>query len=194
MLLDWLVWIDWFPFTHRKQASDFRCCASQEFLDKLGVRDEVVAQCTSLGILKDGYRGEVMLMETVEADGSQILTNNTGEWIDVEFEVALDSGSQDRVCDESDTPGYMLQQSPGSSRGQCFIVGDGGRLPNLGQKNLHLEPPQGSQDMASVFQIAKVTRPLMSVGRICDNGLTVTFDDTSAKIMKGDVAICVFER
>ena len=34
-----------------------------------------------------------------------------------------------------------------------------------------------SVDMASCFQIARVTRPLMSVGKMRDSGLTATFDD-----------------
>ena len=41
------------------------------------------------------------------------LNVNEGAWTDVEFEVALDSGSQDHVCDEADTPGYVLTASPG---------------------------------------------------------------------------------
>ena len=66
------------------------------------------------------------------ADGDSSLLIGE-QWEDVEFEVALDSGSQDHVCDEEDCPGYSTVASPGSSRGQCFIVGDGNRLPNMGQ-------------------------------------------------------------
>ena len=47
----------------------------------------------------------------------------------------------------------------------------------------------------STFQVARVTRPLMSVSRICDNDLTAHFDKEKAviKISKGKV-ICVFRR
>ena len=41
--------------------------------------------------------------EPVVKGDSAILSNE--EWQDVEFEVALDSGSQDHVCDELDCPG-----------------------------------------------------------------------------------------
>ena len=44
-------------------------------------------------------------------------------------------------------------------------MGDGGTIP-----------------IESVFKIAAVTRPLMSVGRICDEGHTVTFDDVVAVV------------
>ena len=66
--------------------------------------------------------------------------HNTETWQDIEFEVALDSGSQDHVCDEQDRPGYVTQESPGSSRGQYFIVGDGGRLENKWQRSLNIQP------------------------------------------------------
>ena len=50
--------------------------------------------------------------------------------------------------------------------------------------------------LRSIFQIAKVTRPLMSVGKIRDNGMKVVFDDVSATVIdrKDDSVLCVFER
>ena len=64
---------------------------------------------------------------------------NSDEWEDVEFDVALDSGCTDHFCADVAIPGYELQESPGSRRGQCLIIGDGGSLPNKGQKQLRLE-------------------------------------------------------
>ena len=50
-------------------------------------------------------------------------------------------------------------------------------------------------DMKSIFQIARVTRPLMSVGKMCDNGLTILFDDKRAVVRdKGGLEVCTFER
>ena len=47
--------------------------------------------------------------------------------------------------------------------------------------------------VSSTFQIAKVTRPLMSVGHICDQGLHVVFDKAKAVVSDKDgVEICVF--
>lgn len=130
----------------------------------------------------------------VETEGIEINMNE--DWCDVEFEVALDSGSQDHVCDEADTSGYALSESPGSSRGSCFVVGDGGRIPHLGQKVLNLEPEADeSVGMKSCFQIARVTRPLTSVGKICDGGVKVEFTDKTATIKAQDgKTACVFTR
>ena len=117
------------------------------------------------------------------------------QWEDIEFEVALDSGSVVHVCGPSDCPGYLLQESPGSRRGQKFLMGDGGEIPNMGQKQLNLSDPSAESDLCSVFQIAAVTRPLMSVGRICDEGHEITFNNVCAivKSKDGD-EICRFHR
>ena len=53
-------------------------------------------------------------------------------WEDLEFEVALDSGAVVHVCSLQDCPGYKVSESPGSRRGQDFLMGDGGTTPNLG--------------------------------------------------------------
>ena len=65
-----------------------------------------------------------------------LMTNDARE--DIEFEVALDSGSVVHGCAPDDCPAYMLQESPGSTRGQEFQMGDGGLIKNLGQKQLNL--------------------------------------------------------
>ena len=72
-------------------------------------------------------------------------------------------------------------------------MGDGGTIPNLGESNLNLS--DGGKDLQSVFQIAAVTRPLMSVGRICDKGHSITFDAVMAVVKSADGAeLCRFER
>ena len=118
---------------------------------------------------------------------------NGEKWTDIEFEVALDSGSVVHVCSPEDVPGYRTSESPGSRRGQEFLMGDGGTIPNLGQSQLNLS--DGPKDIQSVFQIAAVTRPLMSVGKICDEGHTITFSDVMAIVRAKDgTELCTFRR
>ena len=74
-------------------------------------------------------------------------------------------------------------------------MGDGGAIPNLGQKSLNLTDSDGGQDINSIFQIAAVTWPLMSVGKICDEGNKVLFDATVAVVMDSTGAeLCKFHR
>ena len=132
-------------------------------------------QCKSLGVADIGRSipspeivskplGLLGMLNVFEAEDMELLVNER-EWDDVEFEVALDSGSIVNVCHPDDCPGYAITESAGSRAGQNFVVGDGGRLPNMGEWNLNLEAPkhQGVNMVSSIFQVAKVTRPLMSV-------------------------------
>ena len=66
---------------------------------------------------------------TVEKES--ILAATNGQWEDLEFEVALDPGSLVHVFAPADRPGYQLQETQGSRRGQEFLMGDGGTIPNL---------------------------------------------------------------
>ena len=53
----------------------------------------------------------------------------------------------------------------------------------------------GSASLKSTFQVAKVTRPLMSVGKICDQGHTVSFDKDKAIIRNAaGKEVAIFER
>ena len=121
---------------------------------------------------------------------------DTEKWIDVEFEVALDSGCTDNVCHQGDVPGYIVEASAGSRCGQGFLVGNGERVPNTGQAHLSLQTDGEIKNaLKTTFQIAKVSRPLMSVGHLCDVGLKVIFDENRARVLdKDDYEACVFER
>ena len=155
-------------------------------------------QC--IKISTDGGKAVPVNLFTVDRDAEDapILMNGAEEkWQDVEFEVALDSGSIVNVCHSDDAPGYVIQESPGSRKGQNFIVGDGGKLANQGEKHLNLEAPKGdgASMVESKFQIANVTRPLMSVGHICDQGLHVNFTQLFAIVCDSDnKEVCRFTR
>ena len=91
--------------------------------------------------------------------------------------------------------GYLLEPSPGSKRNQMFLMGDGGKIPNQGQTNLRLADTNSGNEISLVFRIAADTRPLMSVGKVCDEGKTVTFDKNEAKVMnKEGKEVCTFHR
>ena len=70
-------------------------------------------------------------------------------------------------------------------------------MANLGEKQLNLGVSRdgGEGMITSCFQIAQVTRPLMSVGKVCDSGYDVTFSKTAAKVIdtKGRT-VCEFQR
>ena len=59
---------------------------------------------------------------------------------------------------------------------------DAGTISNLGQKHLNLADNVVGSDVQSIFQIAAVTRPLKSVGKICDEGHNIIFDNVCAVV------------
>ena len=98
-----------------------------------------------------------------------------------ENECVIDSGAADNVAPPSIGRGYNVVESEGSRRGQYYLTADGNRLPNQGQKRILAESGEGNVFNMN-FQIAGVTRPLMSVGKVCDRGNIVTFDSTGGYI------------
>ena len=77
---------------------------------------------------------------------------------------------------------FSNTESEGSRRGRHFVAAGGKRLKNEGQALLHLLG-NGGVGLRSVFQVAEVTRPLWSVGKICDQGFEARFTKTKATIL-----------
>ena len=129
----------------------------------------------------------------VTEKGNQVLMSSEASEV-IEFEVALDNGSTDHACHSADVPGYVVEASPGSRAGQGFIVGNGARVPNDSQPLLNLQATNNNI-MATTFQVAKVSGPLMSVGRLCDAGMDFIFKKDRADVLATDgSAILSFER
>ena len=121
------------------------------------------------------------------------------DWQDIDLEFALDSGCCAHIMDaRMDAPGYQIRESEGSRQGKGFVVGNGERISNEGEVALNLDAPDGrggAQPLRSVFQSAKVTRPLMSVSQICDNGFRCVFDKDKATVINDqDKPMFVCER
>ena len=150
--------------------------------------------------LPEGLRsmtGTIALCEGDMEDEQALAAAADVEWVDIEFEVALDSGSTDNVCHTADAPGYDVVESAGSKRGQNFVIGDGNKIKNQGEILLNLETgDEKPSAITSTFQVAKVSRPLMSVGKICDNNMNVVFDDNKATVVSkvDDSVVCTFYR
>ena len=148
---------------------------------RLMVGEENVRVLEAMGAL-DTVLDQVAIMTTDDGDPAAFGV----DWVDTEIEVCLDSGCCDHVMDLQDAPGYQayLVESPGSKRKQQFVVGNGERVPNEGQLVLNLESDvdKCTRKLQSTFQVAEVTRPLMSVSKICDQGLRCLFDDQEALV------------
>ena len=97
----------------------------------------------------------------------------------VMVEGILDSGSVAHVMDKHEAPGYRVQETAASRRGQMYTGAGGEKIANEGELDLNLlaenDHTGQSHEIRCKVQAAKVTRPLFSVGKICDNGIDVLF-------------------
>ena len=96
--------------------------------------------------------------------------------------VVLDSGAAESVAPRSMAPHFEVRDSPASKAGVYYTSANGGRLDNLGQQEVPVEFGNGVRAM-STFQIADVSRPLMSVGKVCSLGNRVLFGSNGGVIM-----------
>ena len=110
--------------------------------------------------------------------------DDSKEFLDADVEVAADSGAGEHVLAAGDAPTYPLEESTGSRNNQHFIGAGGHRMKNEGQVRLMMRAANGrkGRDIRTTFQVARVTRPLMSVSKICDAGMTMRFTATMAVI------------
>ena len=97
--------------------------------------------------------------------------------------MVLDSGAADHVIHRRAAPGYELQESAGSEAGSCFVAANGERILNQGQVTLDMK--SGNVPIKSTFQVSKISKPLWSVGKLCDAGYEVEFQRDQAVIRHG---------
>jgi hypothetical protein len=138
-----------------------------------------------------------LLQVTLEDDhDNDVFIGGHEKWQDIDLMMTLDSGCCKHVLPADAAPGYEISDSPGSRRGQGFTVGNGAKVPNEGQMSLNLEADSGSgrEHLRSVFQVANLSRPLMSVSQICQHGYKCVFEKDHANILnESGESICKFQ-
>ncbi len=110
------------------------------------------------------------------------------------IEVCLDSGAGDHVLSRVDVPGFTIEESPASRAGRGFIAANNKKIPNEGQTTVRIKGKDGIA-LRSLFQVAEVSRPLWSVGKLCDQGFDTKFNKHRAVITdETGKEVLVFER
>ena len=98
------------------------------------------------------------------------------------FVITLDSGAAANVIPKDMFPDLPLEESEGSRRGQYWISAKGGKIYNLGQKKVEFETDEGNKYVV-VFQVADVTKPLLSAFQVTEKGNKVTLKKEKAEIV-----------
>ena len=93
----------------------------------------------------------------------------------------VDSGAADSVANPGDFPESPVQESPGSKEGMCYYLADGSPVPNEGQQQVRAVTEEGI-DIGTTFQSCKVSRPILSVSRMSEQGNEVHFEKEGGTI------------
>ncbi len=141
-----------------------------------------------------GDEDATRMLNFLGLEEEEAVNNVSGEPEFLFIEICLDSGAGDHVLSRLDIPGFAVEESPGSKAGRNFVAAGGKRIRNEGQARLHFRGDRGA-NFTSLFQFAEVTRPLWSVGKICDQGFDAHFTKTKATILdQNGKEVLSFER
>ena len=89
----------------------------------------------------------------------------------IETEMTLDTGATVHAADRADLPAHQVLASAGSKAGQQFGCAGGKLVANEGECKVHmLAPGGGAFELELDMQIAKITRPLLSVTQMIRHG------------------------
>ena len=122
----------------------------------------------SLCLLGTGHGGEGVNSVDMDQEWEEIIS-------------ILDSGAADSVGPASMATSVPVRESQGSRQGQKFFTADGTRLPNQGDKMIQAYTCD-MQPVTMRYQVAEVTKPLCSVGKVTDCGNMVCFDSQGGVI------------
>ena len=116
------------------------------------------------------------------------------EFLDIQM--TLDTGATVHAMDKLDLPGFVIEESAGSRAGQKFQAAGGKLIDNEGQVQIAMLAPGTNQELICNIQIAKVTRPLLSVTKMTESGkvkVVCTKDVAEIQDLNGKV-LATFEK
>ena len=96
--------------------------------------------------------------------------------------LSLDSAAAANVLPKWMFPEIPLEPSPCPRRGQYWLSANGKKIYNLGQKLIKFRTAEGHR-MEVMFQIADVTKPLLSAQKVTEAGNEIRIDKDSATII-----------
>ena len=97
--------------------------------------------------------------------------------------ITIDSGAAASVLPSGWLPEYKALETPESKAGVHYVAADGKRIPDEGGKRLNVVLENGCKRNMK-FNIAKVNKALGSVGKICETGHRVVFDDINGSFIE----------
>ncbi len=125
---------------------------------------------------------EPMMIGSFTDEGNELMSliDRQGRWTRVS--ATVDSGAAANVLPEAMFPQIALKESEGSRKGQYWVAANGGRIANKGEKLVHFQTTEGAERSVK-FQVADVTKPLISVVKITEAGNDVILSKSNPRIV-----------
>ena len=112
---------------------------------------------------------------------------NEGRWLRIKNGITVDSGSSVFVMPSGWLQMFLLTESEGSKRGQCYQAAakNGKPILNEGQRTIRFStmPNNNGEKRKMTCQVAAVNKILASVAGICDQGCHVLFRQDGGTII-----------
>ena len=118
----------------------------------------------------------------LEEDELCAISEQRNGWMKIT--ATVDSGAADSMMQPQLLPHIAIKSSAGSRSKKNYMSAGGERIPNLGEKVVAFVTAE-RQSKQVVFQIAKVTKPLISVGKIVAAGNSVNLERRNPCIIDG---------
>ena len=94
----------------------------------------------------------------------------------------MDSGAAESVMPTGVLSGEILVHGAAKLAGVKYVAANGAKLPTLGQMVVAFENGVGTAGKI-LFQVANITKPLVSVSKLIDDGHQVVFDKRASYII-----------
>ena len=132
---------------------------------------------------KKGRKRIYRRMSPMSAEVNSLEVNAVnGKGIDgEELWLTIDSGSAENVISKRQASHVPIRPSQGSIAGVQYATADGTTMYNYGEKAIKVLTEEGSRCTLKM-QVTDVTKPLMSVSKICDAGHEVVFNKSGGVI------------
>jgi hypothetical protein len=114
--------------------------------------------------------------------GSELLNTEQVKSI----KVAFDTGAGAHVAAPEDLAGFQIEESAASRAGRGFIAANRERIANQGQVRIKVRERDFGNALKTVFQVADVSRPLISGSGVCDEGNEVLMNSREAIVRRED--------
>ena len=94
----------------------------------------------------------------------------------------IDSGACEHVCPPSFAPSAPVNETVASRAGKCYSSADGGKLRNMGVKNVTAISALGQKTQIKLQVAENLTKTLFSVSKLEQSGNSVIFHSTGSYI------------